>query len=200
MQRSCVVPSTGSWSVHPRMGIKRLFTNLHELGAQLGYLTRYQRDHTCRKRTCCCLLTCVAAVASTWATLEKGGFAAVSMAVEKNLSAQYSGPLFNKRHRRGETRKKDECFPLRRRITKLKCVNSEVNSVSILPNGFPQVGPWHHVGATMENNTRQEIDPSSDQLGTESHTCETKQDQEKRESSTKYSSEIRCRNMWKVEK
>ena len=41
-------------------------------------------------------------------------------------------------------------FPLRRRITGLKCVNSEVNSVSILPNGFPQVGPWHHVGATME--------------------------------------------------
>ena len=22
--------------------------------------------------------------------------------------------------------------------------------ILILPNGFPQMGPWHHVGATME--------------------------------------------------
>ena len=29
-------------------------------------------------------------------------------------------------------------------------MNSEVKSVNILPNGFPQMGPWHLVGATME--------------------------------------------------
>ena len=36
----------------------------------------------------------------------------------------------------------------------------------------------------MDTHTRQEIDPLSDQLGTESHTCKTKQDQEAGESST----------------
>ena len=44
------------------------------------------------------------------------------------------------------------------------------------------------------------IDPSLDQLGTESHACKTKQDQEQKESSTKYSSEIQWRKMGKVEK
>ena len=73
----------------------------------------------------------------------------VAVSPEK-VSPRDRGQLFNKRHRRGETRKKDECFPLPKRIPGLKCVNSGVNSVSILPNQFPQVGPWHHVGATME--------------------------------------------------
>ena len=49
-----------------------------------------------------------------------------------------------------KTEKKADCFPLRKRIPELKCVNSEVNSVSSLPTGFPQMDPWHHVGATME--------------------------------------------------
>ena len=34
--------------------------------------------------------------------------------------------------------------------SQIKSVNSEVHSVNILPNGFPQLGPWHLVGATME--------------------------------------------------
>ena len=85
------------------------------------------------------------------ATLKEGGFPRLSAArsSEKN-EAQDCGKLFKKRRRHGETGSKAECFPWRRRITGLKCVNSEVNSVGILPNGFPQVGPWHHVGATME--------------------------------------------------
>ena len=46
--------------------------------------------------------------------------------------------------------KKGERFTLLRRITGLKRVNSVVNSVSILPTGFPQMGPWHLVGGTIE--------------------------------------------------
>ena len=43
------------------------------------------------------------------------------------------------------------CFTLLRRITKLKCVNSEVTSVHILPKqGCPRLAPWHHAGVTME--------------------------------------------------
>ena len=45
---------------------------------------------------------------------------------------------------------KASCCTLRKRITKLKCVNSEVNSVDIDPNwGLPQLALWHHVGVTI---------------------------------------------------
>ena len=49
---------------------------------------------------------------------------------------------------------------------------------------------WHSTLYTLHStHTRQEIDPSSDRLGTESRTCITKEDQEVGESSTKYPSE-----------
>ena len=50
-----------------------------------------------------------------------------------------------------------------------------------------------HIDTQTQTGTRTHqtrIDPSLDQLGTESHTCKTKQDLEQKESSTKYSSEI----------
>ena len=50
--------------------------------------------------------------------------------------------------------------------------------------------PTNQTNKHTHTHTRQGIDPPSDQLGTESHTCKTKQDQEKGESSTKYSSEF----------
>ena len=48
--------------------------------------------------------------------------------------------------------RKANCCTLLKRITKLNCVNSGVKSVKHLPHSgrFPQVGPWHHVGVTME--------------------------------------------------
>ena len=45
---------------------------------------------------------------------------------------------------------KADCFTILKQTTKLKCVNSEFRSSSLSQKGFPQVGPWHHVGTTME--------------------------------------------------
>ena len=70
---------------------------------------------------------------------------------QKRWVPHHNGQQFKHGDRRRETWKKAGCFPLLRRITRLKCVNSVITSVNSLPKqGFPQVGPWHHVGATME--------------------------------------------------
>ena len=68
------------------------------------------------------------------------------------------------------------CFTILRRITKLKCVNSEVRSVHIhLKKGSLKLvhAPCrsHH-----GNHTRQELDHYSDPLGTESHDVQFGQD------------------------
>ena len=52
---------------------------------------------------------------------------------------------------KGCMNRKADCCPLLKRITKLKCVNSEFKSVNTHPEeGCLQLAPWHHVGATME--------------------------------------------------
>ena len=96
----------------------------------------------------------VVTVSSLLSKAEKGGVFVTSgptdLAKEMVIAPAWRPVVVQHGDKRRETRKKAGCFPLRGRIPGLKCVNSEVNSVSILPNGFLQVGPWHHVGATME--------------------------------------------------
>ena len=54
-------------------------------------------------------------------------------------------------HSTGLINRKADCCPLLKRITELKCVNSEFKTVNTHPEeGLPQMAPWHHVGATME--------------------------------------------------
>ena len=57
------------------------------------------------------------------------------------------------------------------------------------PKWVPSNGSMAPCRSHPGNHTRQEIDPSSDRLGTESHTCKTKQEEEIRDSSTKHPSE-----------
>ena len=54
------------------------------------------------------------------------------------------------------------CFTLGRRITRLKCVNSEIRSPAFTPKRVPSFRSSHG------DHTRQELDHLSDRLGTES--------------------------------
>ena len=107
--------------------------------------------------------------------------------------------VFNQRHQRGETRNKASCFNLLKWIPQVKSVNSEVRSVSSLPTGFPQMGPWHHVGATMEIT----LDKNWSFIGSGGNWIPCMQNQTRprtKESLMKYPSEIPCRKMRKVER
>ena len=131
---------------------------LHELNAQLIYPTKITKRkwyHTFKHVLSPCDVLNVKGHwprSVSWATLKQGEFPHRAAAKSKKEDwSPVQRPVVQPRAtRQVRPEKKAECFPLRRRITGLKCVNSKVNSVSILPNGFPQMGPWHLVGATME--------------------------------------------------
>ena len=44
----------------------------------------------------------------------------------------------------------DDCFTLLKRITNIKVSIQKSGRSTFSHLGFPQLGPWHHVGATME--------------------------------------------------
>ena len=98
MQSSCVTPITGTWSVNPE-GHVTAFKSSRIMGAQLTYLTRYQRDHTCRKRTCLLpshMLLCRCSHMSS--TRKKEGFHGVQLQICKlreKIEARHGGKLFN---------------------------------------------------------------------------------------------------------
>ena len=119
--------------------------------------------------------------------------------VDKKVNPRHSGQVFNQRHQRGETRNKASCFNLLKMNSQVKSVNSEVRSVSSLPTGFPQMGPWHHVGATMEIT----LDKNWSFIGSGGNWIPCMQNQTRprtKESLMKYPSEIPCRKMRKVER
>ena len=123
------------------------------------HLTKYQRDHTCRKRTC--LLP--------WSVHVM--YPVKSWSCSKNIVSECSGQrhawrmqftrISRDNRSRGTLKRltncKADCFTLLKRITKLKCVNSEFRSVDINPTTeVPSSGSmapcWSHHG----NHTRQE--------------------------------------------
>ena len=65
---------------------------------------------------------------------------------DKNGEASHSGRLFTKDDRQSETWKVNGCFTLLKRITKLKCVNSDIGSLHhiLLRKAFPEgfMPPW----------------------------------------------------------
>ena len=69
----------------------------------------------------------------------------------------------------------DQLFTLRKRITKLKSVKSEVSSVNILPSWFPSIGPMAPCRSHHGKHTWHRMDRSSDPRGTESQKSTTKQ-------------------------
>ena len=99
-------------------------------------LTRYQRDHTCRKRTC--LLPVVAHVMLNFESSSCSGKKEVSDCSERlHLKECRSlGSLGHPERQEISKRQKNRkanCYTLLKRITRLKCVNSEFKSVDIHP-------------------------------------------------------------------
>ena len=80
-------------------------------------------------------------------------------------------PVVQHVERQGETRKKADCFPL---LIKMCEFRSQLGQHS--PNWVPSNGSMAPCRSHHGNHTRQEIDPSSDRLGTESHQCKAKQE------------------------
>ena len=114
-------------------------------------LTKYQKDHTCRKRTCLLpVMVHVMVQYESWSCSEKQSFWLFS-------TASRSRKTFHKVHwdhrSRGNSRKtvknrQADCFNLLKRITKLKCVNSKVKSVRSHPQrgclNCPMAPCWSH--------------------------------------------------------
>ena len=101
------------------------------------HLTRYQRDHTCRKRTC--LLPVVSHVMLNFKSASCSNKNEV-LVVRSGFTQKRCIPLGFARDRRisGNLEKwlknrKADCFTLRKRITRLKRVNSEVRTVITHP-------------------------------------------------------------------
>ena len=101
------------------------------------HLTKYQRDHTCRKRTC--LLPVVSHVMLNFKSASCSNKKEV-LVVRSGFTQKRCIPLGFARDRRisGNFEKwlknrKADCFTLRKRITRLKCVNSEVRTVITHP-------------------------------------------------------------------
>ena len=69
---------------------------------------------------------------------------------QKNGEAKHGGQQFNTSTSTGETGKR-LIVSLYLNELPIKYVNSEVDRSSFSHHGFPPVGPWHLVGATMDN-------------------------------------------------
>ena len=128
------------------------FAILHELGAQLFW--PHQENQKGRGTTPESMSWHLFHVMQwlqfgTWAAWKRR-FVRLSDAHSKKIEARYCGTLFNKRRRQSETRKKADCFPLLKWITRLKMSIQKSDGVKFPTNGFPQMGPWQHVGAIME--------------------------------------------------
>ena len=134
-------------------------------------LTKNQRDHTCRKRTCLSpSFTHVMCHIKSWNCSEKIKFLVVpnGITLAEMHSVRFTGTAgaagLHKKTKNG----KADCFALLRWITKLKCVNSEVKSVL----SHPKKGCLNWLHGTLSeppwtlHSTRMDlwIDPS----GTES--------------------------------
>ena len=68
----------------------------------------------------------------------------------KKGEAHHNGQQFNTSTSTGETGKRPAVALYLDELL-IKYVNSEVDRSSFSHHGFPPVGPWHLVGATMDN-------------------------------------------------
>ena len=130
-------------------------------------LTKYQRDHTCRKRTC--LLPSVAHVMfhfKGWSCSknEVSGCSERCDAGRKAILRASHGTTGAAGHRKRLMSRKADCCPLPKRIIKLNVSILQSNRQQSPQTGLPQLAPWHHVGATMDITRDLWRDPS----GTES--------------------------------
>ena len=73
----------------------------------------------------------------------------------RNGEAKYGGKLFNQSIDAVRPKKAD-CFPILKRITKLKCVNSEVRSFQVYRKGVPSNGSMAPCRSHHGNHTRLE--------------------------------------------
>ena len=111
---------------------------------------RPKRPHLQERGHACCL------VLHVWLTaLSKVEKTVVVAAVrlcmsQKKGEAGYGGKWFNKATTTGETGKTN-CCTLLKQIINIKMSLQKPGQSTFSHLGFPQMGPWHHVGATMEN-------------------------------------------------
>ena len=88
----------------------------------------------------------------------KGCFTAVSPTAKKRKGeSPVLRPAVQHIRQPGETRNKASCFTLLRRITRLKCVNSEVRSFQVSHKGVPSTGSMAPCRSHHGNHTRQEL-------------------------------------------
>ena len=73
------------------------------------------------------------------------------MKAKKKSEAQNSGRLVQHRNDRQVKREKRPAVALYLDELLIKYVNSKVDRATFSHHGFPPVGPWHLVGATMDN-------------------------------------------------
>ena len=115
-------------------------------------LTRYQRDHTCRKRTC--LLPVVAHVMLNFESSSCSGKKKVSDCSERlHLKECRSlGSLGHPERQEISKRQKNRkanCYTLLKRITRLKCEFGIQVSRHSPQTGLPHLALWHHVGVNI---------------------------------------------------
>ena len=153
---------------------------------------RPRRPHLQEKYMSCCLVSWCNSGGQwsvSWATMEReGGFPRLfsNKLRRKNWSPARRQTVQHIQSTRWNS-KKGWLFPFTyTNYWSWKCVNSEVRVCQQSPiNGVPSNGCMAPCRSHHGNHTRQEIDPSSDQLGTESLACKTKQDLDPKESSSK---------------
>ena len=122
------------------------------------YLTRNQRDHTCRKRTC--LLPAFAHVMlhfKSWGCSKNRGFRGFAHHHKNEPVTGISRTAGAAGHCKVVHNRKAICCTLLKRITKLKCVNSEFNSFDINPTQeVPSNGSMAPCRSHHGSHTRQE--------------------------------------------
>ena len=117
------------------------------------HLTRYQRDHTCRKRTC--LLPVVAHVMLNFENSSCSGKKKVSDCSERlHLKERRSlgslgHPELQEISKRLENRKASCCTSLKRIIEIKMCEFGIQVSRHSPQTGLPHLALWHHVGVTI---------------------------------------------------
>ena len=129
-------PAPGPWSVLAPIGIKRLSSS-NELGAQhvSPHQTTKRKETTAESRVpalflCHDMMLCHCKIAA-----KKRGFWMFRTAsqLRKSIGEESLGPQEQRDSSKTVDNRKAICYTLLNRITKLKCVNSEVNSVDINP-------------------------------------------------------------------
>ena len=125
-----------------------------ELGAQLLDLTKKTKEkwyHTCKHDLRLCLMGIAVTAVSLLSIIEKEGFPTYNTSPNwEKGEARDSGQLFNTSIDRVKIEKRHVVSHYLDELPGKKCQFRSQIGVKSPTKGFPQMGPWHHVGATME--------------------------------------------------